>query len=164
MQRSKRVIFLSHCILNQNSVVEPLARAKGPYLDLLVEISKLGIGIFQMPCPEMRSLGLSRKPMEKCEYENVENFRSLCHDLALDVYQNIEAYLSASYEVVGIIGINRSPSCSISCERGIFMEELFALLEENKISIPFSEISTTYQEGLDNKAEIQEILKSLRLI
>ena len=35
MERSKRIIFISQCILNQNTVVSPLARAKGPYKDMI---------------------------------------------------------------------------------------------------------------------------------
>ena len=56
MERSKRIVFVSHCILNQNTVVEPLARSRGAYGDIVRLLVDKGIGIHQMPCPEFRHL------------------------------------------------------------------------------------------------------------
>ena len=50
--RSKKVVLVSHCILNQNSVVNDLARAKGAYREIVETIMDNDIGIHQLPCPE----------------------------------------------------------------------------------------------------------------
>ena len=105
MERSKRVAFISHCILNQNTVVYPLARAKGAYMDIIAELMKNDIGIHQLPCPEYRYLGLKREPMSKAQYDT-EDFRNLNKLIANDTVNIIKEYIDSGYEVIGIIGIN----------------------------------------------------------
>lgn len=134
MDRSKRVIFVSHCVLNQNTVVCPLARAKGGYRDVVQEIMESGIGIHQLPCPEYRQLGLQREPMSKAEYDTVE-FRTLCKSISQDTINIMKEYLDNGYEVVGLIGINESPSCSIRVTEGILMEELLDIAKKEQISL-----------------------------
>lgn len=157
MLRSKKVIFLSHCILNQNTVVKSLARAKGAYKEVVDLIMNYGIGIGQMPCPEMLFLGMKRPSMTKLDYENANDFRKLCRELAEGVINYIRAYIEAGYKIVGIVGINCSPTCSIGGERGIYMEELFSLLDKENISLSFAEISTSFQEDKDNSEEINRL-------
>lgn len=148
MDRSKRVVFISHCVLNQNTVVCPLARAKGAYREIIVKLMDYGIGIHQMPCPEFRHLGLKRDPMEKIEYDTLE-YRKLCKDLAKDSINVMKEYLDNDYEIVGIIGINQSPTCSIGDLKGIFMEELFELMDKDIIPSTI-DIPTDYIDGKDN--------------
>lgn len=145
MLRDKKLILLSHCILNQNSVVLPLARSKGGFL-IAKALLDQGIGIIQLPCPEFKFLGPQRKPMSKEEYDSPE-YRSLCRDLFTPVLDDIKKYLAQDYSLVGILGISESPTCSITGKRGIFMEELFAMLKEQAISINFFEIPSDYTEA-----------------
>lgn len=140
MLRDKKLILLSHCILNQNSVVLPLARSKGGF-PIVKTLLDEGIGIIQLPCPEFKFLGPNRKPMNKAEYDSAE-YRTLCRDLFTPILEDIKKYLSEDYSLVGIMGINESPSCSITGERGIFMEEIFAMLNEKDIDINHLEIPT----------------------
>lgn len=146
MKRSKKIIFVSHCILNQNTVVEPLARAKGPYTKILKEILNQGIGIHQLPCPEFIHLGLQRKPMKKSEYDT-PRYRSLCRKLSQNVLQTIQEYLKNGYEILGVIGIGNSPTCDISGNRGIFMEELFELLKKSNIQLNMLDVPEEYKDG-----------------
>lgn len=146
MDRSKRVIFTAHCVLNQNSVVEPLARAKGAYKDIIELIMDKGIGIHQLPCPEFRYLGLTRPPMSKEEYDTPE-FRELCKALAADSAKIIKTYADSGYEIVGILGIHQSPTCSITGLQGVFMEELIPILESKGISINIFEVPEDYYDG-----------------
>jgi predicted secreted protein len=145
--RDKKLILLSHCILNQNSVVLPLARSKGGF-----QISKLildeGLGIIQLPCPEFKFLGPARKPMDKEEYDR-PSYRTLCRDLFAPILEDIKKYLAKDYSLAGIIGINESPTCSITGKRGIFMEEIFTMLNEQAISINYFEIPADYSEDMD---------------
>lgn len=147
MLRDKKLILLSHCILNQNSVVLPLARSKGGFL-IAKSILDGGIGIIQLPCPEFKFLGPERKPMNKEEYDSPE-YRNLCRDLFTPILQDIKKYLAQDYSLVGIIGINESPTCSITGKRGIFMEEIFAVLHEQAIHINHFEIPADYSEDVD---------------
>jgi len=156
MERSKRVVFISHCILNQNTVVPPLARAKGPYRDIINEIMNHGIGIHQMPCPEYRYLGLKRKPMTKSEYDT-EDFRKLCREISKDTVNIMKEYLNSGYEIIGLIGINHSPSCSIMGNRGILMEELLDLAYKSGIKLNLVDVPTDYYDGERGKEFIAEL-------
>lgn len=156
MERSKRVIFLSHCVLNQNTVVHPLARAKGAYRDIIEELMANDVGIHQLPCPEYRCLGLKREPMTKEEYDS-ENYRTINKTIAKDTLNIIKEYLKSDYEILGIIGINESPTCGIIGEMGIFMEELLSMLEEENIILNLVDVPSNYYDGDKSKKFIEEL-------
>lgn len=162
MYRSNKIILVSHCLLNQNAVVPPLARAKGgfPIVKALIEE---GLGILQLPCPEFKFLGPKRKPMTKEEYDTME-YRELCKSLFKPVLEDIKIYLKAGYELKGIIGIKESPTCSLSEERGIFMEEIFKALEVEKIEVKYFEIPTTYTEDADYSEIYSKLIMDLELL
>lgn len=149
------LINKTYCILNQNSVVCPLARAKGPYRDIIKTIMQYDIGVHQLPCPEFRYLGLNRKPMTKLEYDTV-GFRNFSNKISRDIINIIEEYLAHGYEIVGIIGINQSPTCGIRGEKGIFMEELFTFLYNN-IDVQTIDVPTDYYDGEKGKEFIDEL-------
>lgn len=156
MERSKRVVFISHCILNQNSVVHPLARAKGAYKNIIKELMDNEVGIHQLPCPEYRHLGLKRKPMTKEDYDT-NDFRIINRNIAMDTVGIIIEYLSNGYEVLGIIGINNSPTCSIKGQTGILMEELLSLLESNRIKLNLIDVPTDYYDDTNGKNFIEKL-------
>ena len=146
MNRSKRIIFVSNCILNQNVVVDPLARSKGAYSDIVKTIMDYGIGIHQLPCPEFRHLGLSRKPMTKGEYDTSE-YRELSREIGLDAMNIIKEYLDHDYNIIGLIGINSSPSCGISGEVGIMIEEITKVTGEEDIYLKTIDVPTDHYDG-----------------
>lgn len=156
MERSKRVIFISHCIINQNTVVCPLARAKGAYREIIEEIMNNGIGIHQLPCPEHRHLGFKREPMDKNQYDTIE-YRNLCRNISQDTINIMKEYLDNDYEIVGLIGINESPTCSIRDAKGILMEELLSLAEKEEINLRTIDVPTDYMDGKDNEGFIREL-------
>lgn len=156
MERKKEIVFISHCILNQNTVVSPLARSEGAYIDIVDLIIKKGIGIHQLACPEFRMLGIHREPMTKDEYDS-EEYRKLCRDISLDTISILKEYKEKNYKLLALIGINNSPTCSIKNEKGILMEELISLLEENNLEIPFIDVPTNYQDGERDKKFIKEL-------
>jgi len=59
--RSKRIILVAHCILNQNSISYGTADFPSQFLEILRIIEENHIGIVQLPCPELMCLGLDRK-------------------------------------------------------------------------------------------------------
>ena len=50
--RSKKIIFLCHCCLNQNAKVRGIASYPGAITPLISMLLEEGIGMIQMPCPE----------------------------------------------------------------------------------------------------------------
>lgn len=161
MHRKKNIVLMSHCILNQNTVVEPLARASGPYYNIVRNIIDKGIGIHQLPCPETRYLGLKREPMSKEEYDT-EDFRTLCKSIAEDTIVLIKEYMENGYKILGLIGINHSPTCSIYGRQGIFMEELDKLLRANSIEITSLDVPTDYSDGAKAKDFIEKLDKFIK--
>jgi uncharacterized protein YbbK (DUF523 family) len=56
-ERSKRVIFVSHCVLNENTRYLGGAFRRGCVDELVDGFQQKGMGIYQMPCPEQRAWG-----------------------------------------------------------------------------------------------------------
>lgn len=150
MHREKKVIIVSHCILNQNSVVHPLARAKGAYTAIVERILREEIGIIQLPCPELLHLGEDRPPTTKADYDTPK-FRQLCKTLLENPMKQIKEYMDHDYKIIGILGINESPTCSVLKERGILMEEFESALSEANIQLPTLGVPTDYLEGENHK-------------
>jgi predicted secreted protein len=132
MQRSKRILIVSHCILNQNTVIEEEARAEGAVLSAVEWAMKEGYGFLQLPCPEFTFLGLNRPPMTYEQY-NTPEYRTHSREILKPVLQQAEEYVKNGYELVGLLGIQSSPSCDPT--RGIFMEELSAMFKEKGIPL-----------------------------
>lgn len=160
MHRSKRVIFISHCILNQNTVVCPLARAKGAYTEIIETIMKNGIGIHQLPCPEYRHLGIKRDPMTKEEYDT-EEYRKVCKNISIDTIGIMKEYIENGYEIAGLIGVNESPTCSIRNSKGIFIEEILELMNKSNLDIKLLDVSVDYLDGENNSKFITELIDFL---
>lgn len=123
MKRNKKMLLVSHCLLNQNAVVKPLARAEGAFNDLVRIILEENIAIYQMPCPENDFLGLARLPMSYEDYQ-MEAYTTLCSHLANRVAEEVQRYIDDAVEIVGMLSIGESPTCSQGGQRGHFMEAL----------------------------------------
>lgn len=143
IEPEKKLIVISHCILNQNSVVHGWERAKGAY-PFVLNLLKQGYSFIQLPCPEFLILGGERGPMSYDDYNGLPRFREKCKEMLQPIIQQIVMYLEEGYEYIGVIGINESPNCSISEKRGVLMEEYFSYCKENDISEHFVEVPTWY--------------------
>lgn len=132
MLRKKQILLVSHCIFNQNTVIEGEARALGAIPSVLSWISKEGYGVVQLPCPEFTYLGLNRPSMTYEQYDTVE-YRKHCQKILQPVIDQLLDYQKNHFEIIGILGIQSSPSCDH--KRGVFMEELTKLLDKNHIKI-----------------------------
>lgn len=120
----RNIIVISHCILNQNSVVKGLERGNGPF-PIGLNILEKDISIIQLPCPEFLYLGLNRPPMNYSEYNNIKGYREFCKKLLLPIIEQLKTYIDNGYNYLGVMGINQSPNCSISGKQGVYMEEFF---------------------------------------
>jgi len=147
-KRSQKVIFTAHCILNQNSVVAPLARAKGGFKQIINLLLEHDIGIHQISCPEFKHLGLKRTPMTKEEY-NTKEYVKLCEEIASEVVNNLVEYLDNDYTIIGLLGINQSPTCSIFDEKGHLMEAIIRQLELRELYIPMFDLPEDYDTNPD---------------
>lgn len=157
-KRSKSIIILAHCIFNQNAKSDGTASYGGTIKELVEFINSTDIGIVQMPCPELHCLGLDRgningnkRPVieENSRIRNVIKQRDSVEKmegLIQSVVYQIEEYLKNGFEINGIIGINRSPSCGVDTTsmdnkeingQGVFIKELQNKLEHRQIDIPF---------------------------
>jgi len=144
-KRSKSIIFVAHCILNQNAVSDGTASYPGFVNEILELIKLTDLGIVQMPCPELHCLGLDRgdhkggtRPVLEentrirkamSNIDSIEKTKQLAQQV---IYQIIE-YIKHGFEVKGIVGINRSPSCGVESTsknnkevagEGVFISEL----------------------------------------
>ncbi len=151
--RSKRIVLVSHCVLNQNSVLEGWERARGAYPVVRAFIDA-GIGIVQLPCPELISCGLCRPPRSRDDYDTAE-YRTLCKELLKPYIIQLREYKKNGYELVGLCAIESSPTCSMSGDRGVLMDELLLMLEAEDIALPYIEIPETYREG-GSSTELEE--------
>ena len=157
-KRSKSIIFLAHCILNQNAVSDGTASYPGFVNEILELINSTDFGIVQMPCPELYCLGLDRgdpkggtRPVPE---ENTRIRKEMSHkesiektkQLAQQVIYQITEYIKHRFEVKGIVGINRSPSCGVESTsknnkevagEGVFISELSNELIKKNIYINF---------------------------
>lgn len=132
MRRNKRILLVSHCILNQNTVIENEARAKGAVPSALGWALKEGFGIVQLPCPEFTFLGLNRPPMTYEEYDTLE-YRHHCREILKPILKQVEEYRRHDYDTTSLLGIQSSPSCDPA--RGVFIEELIKLFSEKDIRL-----------------------------
>lgn len=166
MKRTRKIILVSHCILNSNSKVEGLSQYEGIFKEIVDMLHDKGIGIIQLPCPEMIIYGIKRWGHVKEQFDTLF-YRENCRKMLKPIICQVKSYIDAGYEIVGVIGIDGSPSCGVNftCSGdwegtpskgdidhkikdlkeaegfGVFMEELKKYLEEYDIEIPFTGIN-----------------------
>ena len=155
--RSKKVIFLAHCLLNQNAISDGTAVCPAAFGELIQLLLDHEVGIVQMPCPELYCLGLDRGDVHGAERpvveENTRIRRAMEEDgprqkreaLANLVAEQVQEYHKHGFQVLGIVGANRSPNCGLETTsdfdrevegRGAFMEAIAQRLEAAGISVP----------------------------
>lgn len=154
MYRKKQIIYIAHCVLNQNSVIRDWERAQGAFNDIIRVLLDENISIVQLPCPEFTFLGESRLPMTKEGYD-VREYRNLCNKLAENIIDQMKEYIAQGYQLVGILGIEGSPTCDTLGEKGIFMEELQSLMNKDNIHLETFDIPENYEEGSGQKIIFQ---------
>lgn len=165
--RSRKLMLVAHCVLNQNSISDGTADYPGSIKEVLDLLLQSQVGIVQLPCPELHCLGLDRGDVHGAErpvvventriresMERPEAIRNLRILVAPLVHQ-IEEYLRHGFTILGIVGINRSPSCGVDTTsmanqevagRGVFIEELHKELEIRDINIDWIGIKATETE------------------
>lgn len=149
MKRSKKVVFVSHCILNQNARAKGVAKCAGAVKEFLEYCISKRYGIIPIDCPQLQFESLERRPETKEFYDNKKS-RAVSREIVKKVVGQIKFYLKNGYRVEVIFGVEGSPTCgaikthvlspetgkSVSVKgQGIFFEELEKVLEKNKLKV-----------------------------
>jgi len=129
-ERSKKVVFVAHCVLNENTRYLGGAFRKGCIDEVVDEIQRQGIGIVQMKCPEQKAWGglLKKYMWQPMGSRNtilyklkgvflpffIWNTRRIYQKIAREIGAEIKDYLESGFEVLGIMGIAGSPSCGVT--------------------------------------------------
>lgn len=172
MKRSKKIVVISHCLLNVNAKVEGLAVERACAKKLIQYLIENDYGMIQLPCAEMDMCGINRWGQVKSQLDH-PNYRRRCRELMQPVVCQIEDYISNGYQIEAVIGVDGSPTCGVnrtcigewrgeigeqyhtmekaasgrmSPEAGVMMEVLREMLRDSNISIPFYALD---EESLD---------------
>ena len=162
----KTILFVSHCLLNPEVRADGLSK---PDVSIVKAVGELMSGhdvlLEQLPCPEFSFLG-KRAKMTKDEYEKIAGFREHCSRLAQGVVKTLEDFKDIDHKI--IIGIARSPSCSISKvyrgeklvnENGIFIEEIKKRTEKNIKFLEMEFLEINYKNFVDSIKKIGKAIK-----
>ena len=171
--RSKSIVFVAHCVLNQNAVSDGTATHGGTVQEMVDFLNRTRVGIVQMPCPELLCLGLDRgnpKGGTSPVVEENSRIRKALQDTSAinmlkaiveNVVFQITEYQKYGFDIRGIVGINRSPSCGVDTTsahnkeiagHGLFIDALQKALQARGITIPVIGIKSS-----DTKRMVQSI-------
>ena len=161
----KKIVFVSHCILNTASKVvlydqEEINAEEELRIRFLNKAVNAGIQLIQLPCPEFTLYGSRRWGHVSDQFDN-PFFRDHCRKILKPYIEQLKEYLgNDSFEVLGFVGIDGSPSCGVdyTCKgnwfgsfegrtnleetlndarlvsgKGIFYDELEKMLKEENI-------------------------------
>ena len=118
-KRSKKVIIAAHCILNQNARIEGCGYFPGAILPVARVLMESGVGILQMPCPELLFHGLDRCGNQGREIGIRETLlgpkgQQACKGMLKDLIYQINEYQKNGFIILGIVGIDGSPACGVN--------------------------------------------------
>ena len=155
--RSKRIVFVSSCLMNTNNKVLPLARYGGFSKEFVDTLHKYDLGVQQMDCPETLYLGIQRWQHTKNLYDNV-GFRRHCRKLAEKEVDYMESYRQVGYQTVAVLCCDGSPTCGVTITsydknwggspvelsyndaiiqgKGVYIEELEAAIKARGLEVP----------------------------
>ena len=110
--RSGKLIFISHCLLNQNACVKGISSEPAMITPLIKLLMENNVGIYQMPCPEVSYYGSARWGQVKEQY-STPMFRKHCRKIATQMWDHIENYVDTGHKVAGIVMRDGSPTCGL---------------------------------------------------
>lgn len=111
-RRSGKIVVVSHCLLNVHSLEDNLAIYPGLEEEVVELLIKKGVGIYQIPCPEIELSGIFRKALPKEAYEH-QKIRDVYRQLAEKMTSTLIWYIKKGYKIVAVLGAEGSPTCGI---------------------------------------------------
>jgi predicted secreted protein len=161
--RSKKVIIVAHCILNQNARMNTCASAPSAIPKIPEYLIQNEIGIIQYPCPEFNFLGLRRQGQDRnvldgsYHHEDGEVYdkisvpegRGYLKSISANIAYQIKEYQKHGFRVLGILGILGSPTCGVGLKyykeltsgNGALIEELINTLRAENLEVEIKGIS-----------------------
>jgi uncharacterized protein YbbK (DUF523 family) len=128
-ERNRRVVLVSHCLLNENTRYAGGATRPGAVVEIVDELMAAGYGIHQLPCPERLAWGgvLKRHSLRLYHSKGSPLYalrgvllsafvwwtKIIYRRLARQVARDVSDYERAGITVAGIVGIGSSPSCGV---------------------------------------------------
>lgn len=167
MNRSKKCVFVSHCLLARAVVAEGLAKHAAAAVKPVVQFClDNDINIFQMPCPEVQcpAGGLGRPLHGKTWYER-NGLRETSSQIAADQAAYMAELAAAGLNVLAVLGVEFSPACAVTYlnrgravmrAQGIYIEELCRELESRGMSVPFIGVNERWLNKL--RKQLEEVL------
>ena len=155
--RSGKIVVVSHCLLNVHSLEDNLAIYPGLEEEVIDILIRKGVGIYQIPCPEIELSSIYRKALPKEAYDNPK-VRNFYRSLAEKITKNLLEYVKTGNVIKAVLGAEGSPTCGIDqvgrwktdakgqkvfpkdvefvSGSGVFIEEFKTSLQKHNIS-PF---------------------------
>lgn len=142
--RSQKVAFLAHCLLNQNAISDGTAVRPAGFPEMVSYLLEHGVGIVQLPCPELLCLGLDRGDPQGAERPVVVENTRIRRAMAQAEPSRRLAQLVAD-TMAQLLQYRRSPCCGVDTTSqddqevpgmGVFLEALSRRLEEVGWKIP----------------------------
>lgn len=113
----EKLLIVSHCILNTLSKVKmDERRLENEYVlkkEVMNKVLKNNIQLLQLPCPEFLLYGKKRWGHVKEQFDNVF-FKEQAKLLLKPVIEQIQEYHNNGIEIIGVVGLDGSPSCGIN--------------------------------------------------
>jgi predicted secreted protein len=135
--RGRRVVFLSHCLLNQNTRYLGGACRSCCVQEIVEQCVVKGIGMVQLPCPEEHVWGgvLKRHMLRLYGAPALGSpfwraawlyTRLRYRVIARQAAAQIADYLRSGFSVLGVVGVDGSPSCGVqkTVDGGAFVADL----------------------------------------
>ena len=129
-ERGRRVVLVSHCLLNENTRYAGGATRSGAVSEVIDQLIRSGYGIHQLPCPERLAWGgvLKRHSLRLHDSKGTAFYkvrglllvgfqawtRIIYWLLARRVARDVVDYERSGITVAGIVGIGASPSCGVT--------------------------------------------------
>jgi predicted secreted protein len=111
-KRSGKIVVVSHCILNVHSLEDNLAIYPGLEQEVVELLIINGVGIYQIPCPEIELSSIFRKALPKESYDHPK-IRKAYRKLAEEITQTLSSYTKKGYKISAVLGAEGSPTCGI---------------------------------------------------
>jgi len=164
MNRSKKIVFVSHCLLNQNTRAKGMSESQGGIKELMNMLSEAGVGIVQIPCPQFETNGGPDWKVNKtCD---TKAYRSYCKKLSSDILVQVKKYLSKDYKVLGILGVEFSGTCAVfqttesgkrTPGKGVLMEEIEEAMRKKNFQVPL--LGVNLSNIYSSVEKVQNLLK-----
>jgi predicted secreted protein len=174
-RRSKKVILVAHCLLNQNARIDGCAYFPGAMEEAARSVVDSGVGVLQMPCPELHCLGLDRSGRMRDGIDigireallEGEGQR-ICRSLVEHVIEDVKEYQKHGFQIVGVVGNDGSPACGVDMTwyvdrgagpgTGAFMLVLRDELKRRGLDIPFAAVLD--EEWAEGTARVRALLEA----